>query len=209
MLCLFLIPTETLHHLVQSFHRVNSRIQSLEREVKILAILALERHQTQGAVDKFRIGVAHLLDDVPQGEKIAGTFRHFLVIDEEVAAVHPIIRESFPGERLRLRDLVLMMRKEVVDAAHVDVNLLAEVAIITRAAFDVPAGTSLDMFFFTINHEFDFPKIRSIALLVVRFPERKIGDLVFFIFVIVDAHTRDHAAHVEVCEFAIIGEFFY
>ena len=45
--------------------------------------------------------------------------------------------------RLRLRDLVLMMREDEVAAAPVKVKCLAEVLHRHRGAFDVPSGASL------------------------------------------------------------------
>jgi hypothetical protein len=52
-----------------------------------------------------------LLNDIMKGVEIPCTFRHFLIIDEEVIAVHPVLRELFPSESLGLSNLILMVRK--------------------------------------------------------------------------------------------------
>ena len=58
----------------------------------------------------------------------------------QMLAVAPDADEAFAGRCFRLRDLVLVVRKDVVDAAAVDVEALAEQCHAHRRALDVPAG---------------------------------------------------------------------
>src|SRR6202034_3988015 len=69
--------------------------------------------------------------------------RHLLAFDLKEAVVHPVIRHNRRVEgATRLRDLVLVMGKDEIDAAAVDVEDLAEIFPRHRRAFDVPAGTA-------------------------------------------------------------------
>jgi hypothetical protein len=57
--------------------------------------------------------------------------------------VHPVARErAFAVGALRLRDLVLVVRKDEVLAAGVDVERRAQVRDGHGRALDVPAGTA-------------------------------------------------------------------
>ena len=55
------------------------------------------------------------------------------------AVVHPDAREAL-ARGLRLRALVLVVREDQVEAAAVDVEVLAELRVRHRRALDVPAG---------------------------------------------------------------------
>ncbi len=55
------------------------------------------------------------------------------------AVVHPVVRHRPVVERLALRDLVFMVRKHEVEAAAVDVELLAEDRLAHGGTLDVPA----------------------------------------------------------------------
>src|SRR3984885_7156061 len=59
--------------------------------------------------------------------KITQRLRHLLAFDLQEAVVHPIIRHHRRVEgAARLRDLVLVVRENEIDAAAVDVEGLAE-----------------------------------------------------------------------------------
>ncbi len=57
--------------------------------------------------------------------------------------MQPARENGFAGDRLRLRDLIFVMRKGEVDAAGVDVERLPRYFIAMGGALDVPAGTAL------------------------------------------------------------------
>ena len=68
-------------------------------------------------------------------------FDIFCVVDDQVLDVHPEARERLAGRALALRDLVLVMRKDQIDAAGVDVDRrLAEQPQRHRRALEMPAG---------------------------------------------------------------------
>ena len=52
--------------------------------------------------------------------------RHLHVLEVEVLGVQPVAHPGPPAQRLALRDLVLVVREQVVDAAAVDVEVVAE-----------------------------------------------------------------------------------
>src|SRR5205085_1856349 len=81
-----------------------------------------------------------VLQQFVHGDEIAERFRHFGAVDAEEAVVHPKAHE-WPTvmRRLALRELVLVMRKDQIDAAAMDVEGLAEMRLAHRRAFDVPA----------------------------------------------------------------------
>ena len=74
---------------------------------------------------------------------VARGLRHLQPIDQQVLAVNPVLDEGFAGIAFALRDLVFVMRKDQIDAARVNVDLLAQVLERHGAAFDVPAGEAI------------------------------------------------------------------
>jgi hypothetical protein len=52
--------------------------------------------------------------------------------------MHPVIDEMLAGSRLRLRDLVFMVRKFQIEATAVDIEVVAQTVSRHRRAFDVP-----------------------------------------------------------------------
>jgi hypothetical protein len=56
--------------------------------------------------------------------------------------MQPVAHELRSGHAFALRDLGFVMRKDVIDAAAVDVDLIAQQHHRHRAALDVPAGTA-------------------------------------------------------------------
>src|SRR5262249_37074156 len=65
--------------------------------------------------------------------------RHLLADELEHAVVRPCLGELVP-ERARLRDLVLVVREDEVDAAAVDLEHRAEQLLGHHRALDVPSG---------------------------------------------------------------------
>ena len=82
-----------------------------------------------------------LVEDVAHGEDVAERLRHLLVVEVEELDVHPEARRRAAGGAFGLRDLVLVVRKDQIDAAAVDVDRrLAQQPQRHRRALDVPAG---------------------------------------------------------------------
>ena len=82
------------------------------------------------------------LDELADPGDVAGRLGHLLAVHAQVRAMQPGAHERLAGGRLRLRDLVLVVRKDEVDPARVDVERGAEVGHAHRGALDVPAGTT-------------------------------------------------------------------
>jgi len=124
---------------IESTQRGAGGTESLEGEVERAPIVDGDQ------------GIAHLaaspafLKQIAQGEEVPGGLRHLGSLDHEVGAVHPVTDEGpLPVTgALALGDLGLVVGKDVVDAAAVDVDGLAEQACRHRAALDVPSGRPL------------------------------------------------------------------
>ena len=74
---------------------------------------------------------------------VAGRFGHLAAVHLQVGAVKPGLDERLPRGGLALRDLVLVMGKDQVDAARMDVERRPEVGHAHGGAFDMPARPSL------------------------------------------------------------------
>ena len=83
-----------------------------------------------------------LFGNVAHGEKIAKRLAHLLVVDVDVAVVHPIARKRLARRGFRLGNLILMVRENQILATGVDVERLAENGHAHGAALDMPAGTA-------------------------------------------------------------------
>src|SRR5207237_4306702 len=79
-------------------------------------------------------------DEVVEPEETAGGLRHLRTVELEEMVVQPVPHEALPGRGLRLGDLALVMREEVILATGVEVEGLAEVFHRHGRALDVPAG---------------------------------------------------------------------
>ena len=94
-------------------------------------------------------------------------------------AVAPDAHEALAGRGLRLRDLVLVVGEDVVDAAAVDVEALTEQGHAHRGALDVPARVS--------------PAEAGVPTDLVgthRLPEREVPDIFLGVVVGVDPAAR-------------------
>ena len=114
-------------------------------------------------------------EHVAQGVEVAERLGHLLAVHHQVRAVQPVAGERLAGGRLALGDLVLVVRKDVVHAAGVDVEALAEVPHAHRGALDVPAGPA--------------PAPRRVpadvaVLLVPRLPQREVGEILLLVLVL-------------------------
>ena len=161
-------------------------LQAVERKVQRLAV----RHRGQQIAHRFgRVAAAQY---VAQREVIPQRLRHLLAFHHQELGVQPEAREWLSGERFRLRDFVLMMRKDQVDAARVDIQRLAQILNGHHGAFDVPAGPAAA----------DLLVPENFALLG-RFPQREIARVRLFVLVHVDARAGADAAEIVVRQLAI------
>src|SRR3546814_19428275 len=81
--------------------------------------------------------------DVCSSDLIADRLRHLLAVDVEKAVVQPVARENLAAMRAgRLRDLVLVVRKDQVVTAAVNIDGLAKQRFGHRRALDMPAGAT-------------------------------------------------------------------
>src|SRR5438132_5619669 len=90
--------------------------QTLGAEVELGAVLRLE-----GEVAKCQ-RIESLLDEVGDAEEVSGRLRHSRAGQQQQPAVHPLADDAVPGDALRLRELCLVMRKDVVGATRADVE---------------------------------------------------------------------------------------
>ena len=106
-----------------------------ERPMRELHAGAVVREQAEVA-ERERIDVE--LHEVVDRHGVARGLGHLHAVGEEVLAVHPVTDRRVTVRALGLRDLVLVVRKDVVDATGVQIEALAEVLRAHRRTFDVP-----------------------------------------------------------------------
>src|SRR5206468_10196371 len=106
-------------------------------EVHLLAVVDAQEGEPHLSGRRLR-----LLLEVLESVEVPVALRHLPAADEEVLVVRPDADERLPRRRLALRDLVLVVREDEVDAARVDVDRLAEAAHGERRALEVPAGAA-------------------------------------------------------------------
>ena len=106
-----------------------------------------------------------LVQKLVHGEEVAERLAHLLARDVQEAVVHPVLRHDGVAEgAAALRDLVLVVREDEVEAAGMDVEGLAQVLGAHRRAFDVPARPAAA------------PRARPARLIVGRgLPQHEVG----------------------------------
>ena len=103
------------------------------REIERLAIVRRQQQQADRLA-----GI--LVEQLVHGEEVAQRLAHLLAGDVEEAVVHPVLRHDAVAEgATALRDLVLVVREDQVEAAGMDVESLAQMLRAHRRALDVPA----------------------------------------------------------------------
>src|SRR5206468_12233945 len=88
-----------------------------------------------------RVGIV-ALDDLADVQRVAERLRHLLLAHVDHAVVRPVAGERPAGARLGLGDLALVVWKDQVLAATVEVERLSEIFHGHRRTLDVPARTS-------------------------------------------------------------------
>src|SRR5690606_909764 len=83
------------------------------------------------------------LQELVDRDEVAFGLRHLAAFDLQEAVMHPVTRHRRRAvSAARLGNLVLMMRKDEVQAAAMNVENLAEIRRRHGRALDVPAGPS-------------------------------------------------------------------
>ena len=83
------------------------------------------------------------LDELGDALEVAGRLGHLPAAHQQMLAVDPVARRDLAGDRERLGDLVLVVGEDVVHAAGVDLELVAQVSAGHRRALQVPAWEAL------------------------------------------------------------------
>src|SRR5579885_3472330 len=109
--------------------------------------------------------------------------------------MHPVVDVALAGKALALRDLVLVVRKDIIHATCMDIEMLAQVLHRHRAALDMPAGEA--------TAPGTFPG--HLAARFSGFPERKILWIVL-LRILALAHTLQHVLKLIARELSIRRE---
>src|SRR6478735_768688 len=96
-------------------------------------------------------------------------------------AMQPVPHELLSGHAFALCDLRFVMRKDVIDTAAMDIDLVAEQRHRHRAAFDVPAGTT--------RSPWRIPFHVAVCF-VPSFPQRKVANVFLVVFVMLHSACR-------------------
>src|ERR1700712_3898594 len=84
-----------------------------------------------------------IVEQLPDGDEVADALRHLVALDLQEAVVHPdVSHPAFAEGAAGLRQLVLVMREHQINAAAMDIEVLAEMLPRHRRALDVPARAS-------------------------------------------------------------------
>ena len=121
----------------QLCQRMIGAAQPLGREVELGAVLRLQHEVAEGK------RVESALHQLRDAKEIAGGLRHPRAREQQVPAVHPAADDAMACHAFGLRDLRLVVWEDVVGAAGVDVEALAEQRHGHGRALDVPAGESV------------------------------------------------------------------
>src|SRR5678816_4380581 len=180
---------EALSPFIESRQRRTCGGEAIEREVQRQSVIDREQRVTH-----FAPGPA-LLEEIPRRIKIAERLRHLLPLDHQVRAVQPVAHEFPSRAAFALRDLRLVVRKDVVYATAMNIQLRTEQRRRHRAALDVPARSP--------RSPRRIPFHVTIAL-VPGLPEREVSDRFFFVFIIRDASARPQFLEIQMRQLSVI-----
>ena len=139
---LVFVSSESFHHLIESLDSIDGGTKSLECKIKILSVLVLESHKTESSCYQSFLGIMILCENITKCVEIIRTFRHFLVIDEEMSPMQPVFGKCLSSIGLSLSNFILMVRKNQITSTHMDINLRAKELHITSRTLDVPSWTT-------------------------------------------------------------------
>src|SRR5438552_3529127 len=158
--------------LAEVVERLGGLSQRAEREVHPRPVMREQALIAEG--ERIDAELDHLVD----GEGVLRRLRHLHAVGKEMLPVHPVADDRMAERPLGLRDLVLVVREDVVDTARVKIEALAEVLRAHRRTLDVPAREARAPW--RVPHE----GAPGLALL----PEREVGG-VALLRVDLDAHA--------------------
>src|SRR5207248_11408929 len=92
--------------------------------------------------------------------------------------MHPVAHEFFSGHAFALRNFRLMMWENIIDAAAVNIDLIAQQRGCHRAALDVPAGAT--------TTPGRIPTHVAVGF-VPRFPKRKVPNVFLLVLIVANA----------------------
>ena len=121
---------DALTKVIERFGRLSQRA---EREVHARAVVRQQALVPEGE----RIDLE--LDQLVDRHRVARRLRHLHAVGEQMLPVHPVTDRCVAVRAFGLRDLVLVVREDVVDTAGVQVEALAEVLRAHRRTLDMPA----------------------------------------------------------------------
>src|SRR6202142_235648 len=79
--------------------------------------------------------------EIPDGKKVPQTLRHLLAFDQQKPRVKPVARQLLSAERFRLRNFILVMRKNQIFATGVQVETRSQFLHRHYRALDMPPRT--------------------------------------------------------------------
>ncbi len=183
-------PFQPVGEIPQPFHRAGRLLQTIEREVELLAV----RNTGQSKPESRRL--VTLRKQITEREEIPLRLRHLLAFDKQMLGVQPVPRERLARRTLALRNFVFVVRKCQVDSTGVNIQCLAEIFHGHRGTLNVPAGSP--------RAERCVPEMLPRFR---RFPQRKIPRTLFFVAIVVDARARLNARQIDFRQLSVLGEF--
>src|ERR1700726_4813712 len=127
--------TEANREFIQAFDGAIRRLEQLGRKGEWTPVM---RAGEQRVADRARL--VALSDQIADRGEVLEALRHLLAHRIlQVLRMEPVANEGLSGCPFALRNLVLVVREDVVDAAGVNVEALAQVLHAHGGALDVPA----------------------------------------------------------------------
>src|ERR1700731_2332108 len=112
-------------------------------------------------------------------------------------AMQPVLHKLFPGYAFTLRTLRFVMWENIVHAAAVDIDLIAQNGRCHCAALNVPSGSARSPWRIPFH----------IAIVFVpRFPKREVADVLLVVLIMLNAPGWFKFGKVEMREFSVIRE---
>ena len=165
--------------------------QRVKREVQLLPVMRVEAE-----ISELHRRISHFLQ-IAQQIAIAERLAHLAAVEKHKLSVHPVIDAPVSEPRLALRDFVFVMYGNMVDAARVDIEGLAQKLFTHCSALYVPAG------------ETHPPRAVPLHNVVCGrfFPQREVGGMPFLL---VYLHARAAFLLVEIYagQLPVFGELF-
>ena len=127
-------------HVVQVTETLFGAVQCLLGKVGRAAIVALQQeeadyHGVPGAGEQFVIAAEKFIER----DGIAQRFTHLLSAERNHIVVHPVVGKRFVVGAFALGDLAFVVGENIVEAASVNIKVVAEVFGRHHRALDVPA----------------------------------------------------------------------